>query len=67
MFKTSIPNFVQPRENLVFEVHDINGVQLLTCLRLDFSHLNEHKFQHNFHDITNPMCSCSKEPETTLH
>ena len=40
MFKTSILNFVQPQENLVFEVHDINGAQLLTRLRLDFSHLN---------------------------
>ena len=65
-FKTSILNFVTPRENSVFEVHVINGVKLLTSLRLDFSHLNEHKFQHNFHDIINPMYSCSKEPETTL-
>ena len=65
-FKTSILNFVRPRENSVFEVHDINGVKLLTRLRLDFSHLNEHKFRHHFHDIINLMCSCGKEPETTL-
>ena len=25
-----------------------------------------HKFRHNFHVIINPMCSCGKEPETTL-
>ena len=43
-FKTSILNFVRPRENSVFEVHDINGVKLLTRLRLDFSHINDHKF-----------------------
>ena len=43
-FKSSILNFVRPRENSVFEVHDIKGVKLLTCLRLDFDHLNEHKF-----------------------
>ena len=67
MFKTSILNFVRTRENLVFEVHDINCVKLLTRLRLDFSHLNEHKFRHNFDNIINPMCSCGKEPETTLH
>ena len=65
-FKTSILNFIRPRENSVFEIHGINGVKLLTRLRLDFSHLNEHKFWHNFH-IINPMCSCGKEPETTLH
>ena len=66
-FKTSIVNFVRLRENSVFEVHDIRGVKLLTRLRLDFSHLNEHKFRHNFNDINNLMCSCGKETETTLH
>ena len=65
--KSSILDFVRPRENSVFEVHDINGVKLLTRLRLNFSHLNEHKFRHNFHDTINPMCSCGKEPETTLY
>ena len=43
-FKTCILNFVGLRENSVFEVHDINGLKLLTRLRLDFSNLNEHKF-----------------------
>ena len=47
MFKSSILNFVRRRENLVFAIHDINGLKLLTRLRLDFSHLNEHKFRHN--------------------
>ena len=47
MFKSSILNFVRPRENLVFAIHDINGLKLLTRLRLNFSHLNEHKFRHN--------------------
>ena len=26
-----------------------------------------HKFRHNFNDTIDPMCSCDKEPETTLH
>ena len=63
----SILNFVRARENSVFAVHDITGLKLLTRLRLNFSHLNEHKFRHNFNNTINPMCSCSKEPETTLH
>ena len=65
-FKSSILHFVRPRENSVFAVHDINGLKLLTRLRLNFSHLNEHKFRHNFNDTINPMCPCGKEPETTL-
>ena len=66
-FKLSILDFVRLGENSVFAVHDINGLKLLTRLRLNFSHLNEHKFRHNFNDTINPMCSCGKEPETTLH
>ena len=30
-------------------------------LRLDFSHLNEHRFRHNLQDYMNPLCSCSLE------
>ena len=66
-FKLSILDFVRPRENSVFAVNDINGLKLLTRLRLNFSHLNEHKFRHDFNDTINPMCLCGKEPETTLH
>ena len=56
-FKSSILNFVSSTETSVFEVHDIKGVKLLTRLRLDFSHINEHKFRHNFNDTINYMCS----------
>ena len=41
-------------------------IKLLSRLRLHFSHLNEHKFPHNFRAI-DPMCSCGLEPETALH
>ena len=60
-FKSSILNFVSPRENFN------SNLKLLTSLRLSFSHLNEHKFRNNFNDTINPMCPCGKEPETTLH
>ena len=66
-FKLSIFNFVKPRENVVFAVHDINGLKLLTRLRLNFSHLNEHKFWDNFNDTINPMCSYSKESECDFY
>ena len=39
----------------------------MTRLRLDLSHLNEHRFRHNFQDCLNPLCSCSLEIENTLH
>ena len=38
---------------------------VLNRLRLNFSHLNEHKFHHNFRDTVNPLCCCNNETETT--
>ena len=36
-------------------------------MRVDFSHLNKHKFRHNFADTLNPFCLCSLETESTAH
>ena len=55
------------RVKSVFAVHDINGLKLLTHLRLNFSHLNEHEFRNNFNYTINPMRTCGKEYKTTLH
>ena len=64
-FKKTILDFIRPKENSIYAIHDISGLKLLTCLRLNFSHLNEHKFRHIFKDNINPMRSCGFEPETT--
>ena len=37
------------------------------CLRLNFNHLNEHKFWHNFNDTVDSMYTCGLELGTTLH
>ena len=42
-------------------------MKYLNRLRLNFSHLNEYKFQHNFRDTVNPLCCCNTETETTSH
>ena len=31
------------------------------------SHLREHKFNHNFQDCSNPICSCGLDIESTSH
>ena len=36
-------------------------------MRLDFSHLDEHRFRHNFQDCLNPLCSCSLETQEAKH
>ena len=67
LFKKALLKFIRPTAAHVFDVTDHSGLKLLTRLRLGLSHLNEHKFRHNFHDTINPLCSCSLEPETVSH
>ena len=66
-FKNSKLKFIRPSPNSLFNVSDSLGIKLLTGLRLDLSHLREHKFNHNFQDTINPLCSCSLESESTAH
>ena len=66
-FREKILSFIRPKENSVFAIHDTKGLKLLTRLRLNFSHLNEHKFKHGFRDTVDPMYKCGLELEITLH
>ena len=52
------------QERPLFSIHEPTGVNLLTRLQLKCSHLNEHKFCHNFKDTVVPMCDCGTETET---
>ena len=40
--------FIRPAQRKNYNINDSVGVQLLTRLRLGFSHLHEHKFRHGF-------------------
>ena len=51
----------------IYNVHNPVGLKLLTRLRLVISQLNQHKFNHNFQDCLNPLCSCSLEVERVSH
>ena len=66
-FKKSILRFIRPSESPIFNCHNPSGITLITRLRLDFSHLREHKFRYNFQDTLNPICSCEENIETTTH
>ena len=57
----------EKKENSLFSICSSLGVKLLTRLRLQFSHLNEHKFRHGFNDTVDPFCVCGNEIETTEH
>ena len=66
-FKKALVDSATTDGNSLFGIHDPTGAKLLNRLRLNFSHLNEHKFQHGFRDTLKPLCDCNSEVETTSH
>ena len=56
--------FVRPLPNSIFYTCNPYGINILTRLRLGLSHLNEHKFKHNFNDIINPIFICRGDTES---
>ena len=60
-FKNALLSFIRPKHVDTFGIHNPIGLQLLARFRLGFSHLNEHRFRHNFGDFLNPLC------KTTSH
>ena len=56
-----------PLCNPIFNIFSPIGLKYLTGLCLGLSHLNEPKFNHNFQDCINPLCTCSLEPESNSH
>ena len=67
IFKNTLLLFVRPIQSNNFNIFDPQGLKFLTRLRLGFSHLNEHRFRHNFQDCINPLCLCSLDIEDTAH
>ena len=48
IFKSRLLLFIRPLESNVYNIFDSIGLKLLNHLRLGFSHLDEHRFRHNF-------------------
>lgn len=67
-FKSALLQFLKPKSNPTFKLGNNPGVVLLNRLRVDFSHLREHKFRHGFRDTVDPFCDCrTNSIETTEH
>ena len=60
-FKKSLLKCKSPSQAYAYNVNDYVRLKLLTRLRLNLSHLYEHKFPYNFQDTVNQLCSCSLE------
>ena len=66
-FRNKILKFIRPSPRSVYGVSDFEGLRLLTRLRVGLSHLNAHRFSHNFRDCVNPLCFCNNDEENTEH
>ena len=67
LFKSRLLSFIRPVQSKIYNFFDPEGLKFLTRLRVGVSHLNAHRFRHNFQDCLNPLCSCSLEIEDTTH
>ncbi len=66
LFKSQLLKIIRPERKPTYNLYDIEGIRILTKLRLRFSALNEHKFRHNFESLT-PLCSCGTNNEDNEH
>ena len=67
VFRNYLFKEIRPKPSPLYNIHNPSGIKLHTRLRLGLSHLNEHKFSHNFDDCVNAFCTCSLEPEPISH
>ena len=56
-FKSNILKFIQPSSNSLFDCHNPIGIKYITRIRLELTHLREHRFKHSFQDTLNPICN----------
>jgi hypothetical protein len=65
-FKSNLNKFVRPKGNNFCAIRDIVGIKLLTKIRVTFSDLRDHRYNHNF-NCENPTCFCGLDGETVVH
>ena len=59
IFKKLLFKEIRPGSHPVSSICKLIGLKLLTRLRLGLGHINEHKFNHNFENCVNTLCTCS--------
>ena len=67
IFRNTLLKLGRPNQSAIYNINNPVGLKLLTHLRLGLSHLNEHRFNHNFQNCINLLFSCSLEIESTSH
>ena len=65
-FKSKYIKLIRPSPNGIFNIRDCKGLSFLTRMRVTFSDLRDHRFNHNFF-CQSPTCKCNRENETNEH
>ena len=58
--------YIRLEPNLIYYIHDTQGLKLLTRLRVGLNHLFDHKFKDKFQECAYSICACGQNIETTI-
>ena len=67
IFKSNILKFTKPTPRCFFNCYNHKRIRPITRLHVGMNHLREPKFNHNFQNCINPLCSCNMDIESTSH
>ena len=67
IFRVNLIKIIRPIPNSILSIFNPLGHRFITRLRLGLSHLNGHRFNHNFNNFTNPLCTCNLDTKSTVH
>ena len=67
IFQSSLLKLVRPLKNNNFKILGNIGLKYLTQLRVRLNDLKRYKFDHNFDDAIDPMCSDNDGAEDVTH
>ena len=65
-FKRKFLKLIRPPKRSIFNIYDLEGIKLLTQLRVESSDLRYHRYRHNFY-CTSPTCLCQTGIEDNEH
>ena len=65
-FKSNYLKTIRPSKSNIFDIQGRIGLPRLTRLRVNFSDLRGHRFDHRF-NCPDALCKCSLENESAEH
>ena len=67
LFKTNLLSSFKPEKKSIYGIADRAGLRFLTQLRVGLNPLRKYKFNHNFADTNDDLCTCGDGVEDVCH